>query len=63
MNKPLVCNVCQNHNNCTVMLGTVYSPFYVVFNMLLVAESAITELPPIVFCNEFLLGGKYDCAI
>jgi len=29
------------------------------FNMLLVAENAITDRPPIVFCILFLLGSKY----
>jgi len=31
-----------------------------VFNMLLALETAITDLPPIGFCNEPLLGSKYD---
>jgi len=30
------------------------------FKMLMVAENAITDLPPIGFCNEPLLGSKYD---
>jgi hypothetical protein len=28
--------------------------------MLLVVENANTDLPPIAFCIEFLLGSKYD---
>jgi hypothetical protein len=31
-------------------------------NILLVAENANTDLPPIGFCNEFLLGSKYNGA-
>jgi hypothetical protein len=33
-----------------------------IFNMLLVAESANTDLPPIGFCILFLLGSKYERA-
>jgi hypothetical protein len=50
------------------MLGAVYSPLIytklhripqgVVFNMLLGGFCANTDLPPLSFCNEPLLGSK-----
>jgi len=44
---------------CALARGNVYTPLYKGNNMLLECFSANSDLPPIGFCNEFLIGYKY----